>query len=189
MTRPETAYFVFFGAILALTTTLNALFIVGTKSVLMMVEDGLLPEKLGLHSTRFGTPCILLFIIWIASIIGIYSGLDLQTLASYAALGGLLIFFPIQVASLRLPKLYPEQYQNSPFKLKGFFFWLCPIVGMVVVVFFSLVILVDLKSPLKIFIFTVFFLSGLLYYLLRKRYLAAQGIHLKDLLYKKDFHE
>jgi basic amino acid/polyamine antiporter, APA family len=189
LSRIETAYFVFFGAILALITTLNALFIVGTKSLLMMVEDGLLPKKLGVLSQRFGTPYPLLTVIWICSIIGIYSRLDLQTLASYAALGGLLIFFPIQIASLRLPRLYPERYEKSPFKLKGFFFWFCPIVGMGIVLFFSLLLLVDLKTPQKIIPFILFILSGLVFYLLRSRYLSGQGIHLKDLLHKEDFNE
>lgn len=189
MSRVETAYFVFFGAILALITTLNALFIVGTKSLLIMVEDGLLPQKLGVLSKRFGTPYPLLTIIWICSIIGIYSGLELQTLASYAALGGLLIFFPIQIASLRLPRLYPKRYEKAPFKLKGFFFWFCPAVGMGIVLFFSLILLVDLKTPKKIITFILFILSGLVVYLLRSRYLSGRGIHLRDLLHKEDFNE
>jgi APA family basic amino acid/polyamine antiporter len=182
-----TMYFVFFGAILAITTTLNALFIVGTKSLLMMVEDGLLPRKLGTHSRRFGTPWLLLALIWVSGLIGIFTGLDLETLASYAALGGLLIFFPIQIAALRLPRLYPDRYEASPFKLKGFLFWFCPIVGMGIVLFFSLAILSDLKTPARLIIFLAFILSGIFYYGLRRHYLAGRGIHLADLLHKEDF--
>ena len=45
MTLGKTGLFFFVtgGAILALITTLNALFIVGTKSLLMIVQDRLLP--------------------------------------------------------------------------------------------------------------------------------------------------
>ena len=67
-------FFVSGGAVLALTTTLNALFIVATKSLLTIVQDKLLPEWLGRLNRRFGTPHILLTIVWIFSIAGIASG-------------------------------------------------------------------------------------------------------------------
>jgi D-cysteine desulfhydrase len=139
LTGSETGaiFFVFCGAILALTTTLNALFIVGTKSLLIMVEDKLLPRVLGKVHRRFAAPQALLTTIWICSVLGIISGFSLETLASFAALGGLIIFLPIQIASLRLPKLFPEQYYQSEFKLKGFWLWFCPSVGMAMVIFFG----------------------------------------------------
>ena len=127
LSKYEIAYFVFGGAILAIVTTLNALFIVGTKSLLMIIEDGLLPKFLGVQSKIFKTPYVLLSLIWLAGLIGIFSDLEITTLASYASLGGLLIFFPVQIAALMLPVLHPEQYRMSPFRLKGFFFWFCPI--------------------------------------------------------------
>jgi APA family basic amino acid/polyamine antiporter len=178
-------FFVFGGAILALTTTLNALFIVGTKSLLIMVEDKLLPEIFGKVHSRFATPHILLTIIWGVSILGISSGFPLKTLASYAALGGLIIFLPIQIASMRLPKLYPEKYQQSEFKLKGFFLWFCPIVGIAMVVFFGIIILFELNSPLKIGSFVVFIISGGVYYIMRLKFLKKRGILFKEIIDKR----
>jgi APA family basic amino acid/polyamine antiporter len=174
-------FFVAGGAILALLTTLNALFMVGTKSLLMIVHDDLLPKILGRLNRRFGTPHVFLTIIWILSVAGIASGFSLETLASFAALGGLIIFLPIQIASVRLPVLYPEQYRKSAFKLKGFWLWFCPIVGTMMVIFFSIIILYDLKSTAKIGSFIGFMVSGTVYYLLRKKYLLAKGIRLDDL--------
>ncbi len=168
-------FFITAGAILALTTTLNALFIVGTKSLLIIVTDKLLPQWLGRMNRRFGTPHVFLTIIWLFSIAGIISGFSLETLAAYAALGALIIFIPVQIAAIRLPVLYPEAYCRSGFKLKGFWLWLCPIVGIVMVVFFSIIILYDLGSPLKIGSFIVFIVSGWAYYLARKKYLLARG--------------
>ncbi|UCD82184.1 MAG: amino acid permease, partial [Desulfobacterales bacterium] len=157
-------FFITGGAILALTTTLNALFIVGTKSLLMMVNDKLLPPWMGKINKKFSTPHIFLAIIWIFSMVGIISGFSLQTLAAFAALGALIIFIPLQIASIRLPVLYPEQYRKSEFKLKGIWLWFCPIVGMLMVLFFSIIILYDLKSPVKIGSFLVFVISGVAYY-------------------------
>ncbi|MBU3918187.1 APC family permease [bacterium] len=178
-------FFVFGGAIVALTTTLNALFIYGTKPLLMIVEDKILPEKLGRIHKRFGTPYVLLLAAWLLSVLGIISGFSLQTLASYAALGGLIVFFPTMLASMRFPSLYPEEYKKSNFKLTGFWLRFCPIVGLLMVVFFWLIILVDLKTPVKIGWFGVFVISGIGYYQLRKKHLKKQGIDLDEIMKNK----
>lgn len=180
-------FFVLGGAVLALTTTLNALFIVGTKSLLIIIDDRLLPSWLGTIHSRFGTPHILLTIIWVLSIAGILSGLPIETFASYSALGGIIIFLPILIAALRFPRLYPDKYQQAAFKLKGVWLYVCVIVGFALILFFCLVILVDLKTLFKIGLFVVFVISGVLYYALRKRYLAALGIHLEAITKKEDW--
>ena len=177
-----TLFFTVGGAILALTTTLNALFIIGTKSLLMMARDRLLPMKLGVLHHRFGTPHVLLTIVWGLSVFGILSNFSLEMLASYAALGGMIIFLPVMVASVRLPVRYPEQYEKSAFKLKGFWLWFCPIVGMLLMVFFGMIILIDLKSAWKIGWFLAFIASGIIYYQWRKRYLAGKGIRIDELV-------
>jgi len=46
--------------------------------------------------------------------------------------------------------------------------------------FFCMVILVDLGSPLKILLFFIFILSGLIYYQARKRLLLKRGIDIED---------
>jgi amino acid transporter len=135
---------------------------------------------------KFGTPHVFLTVVWILSLLGIVSGFSMETLASYAVLGGLIIFLPLQISAVRLPVLYPEQYQASDFKLKGFWLWFCPLVGVIMVIFFSIIILVDLKSMWKISGFLAFIISGILYYRLRKNFLSKRGIRLTDLLKKKE---
>lgn len=171
-------FFIAGGAILALTTTLNALFIVGTKSLLVIIDDNILPKVLGKINTRFSTPHILLTIIWILSILGVLSGFSLETFGSYAALGGMAIFLPVLIASMILPKRFVRQYEQSKFKLKGFWLRFCPIVGFTMIFFFSATILIDLNSPLKIGLFFLFIGSGVFYYWGRKRYLLRRGIDL-----------
>jgi APA family basic amino acid/polyamine antiporter len=182
-------FFIIGGAILALTTTLNALFLYGTKSLMMIVNDRIFPEKIGSVNKRFGTPHTLLFFVWIFSVVGIISGFSLQTLASYAALGGLIIFFPVMIASMKFPSLYPEHYNKSGFKLVGIWRWVCPGVGILMVIFFGLILLVDLKTPMKIGWFVLFVISGIAYYQIRKRYLNVRGIDLNDLMKKENWNE
>jgi APA family basic amino acid/polyamine antiporter len=168
-------FFILGGAILALVTTLNALFMVGTKSLLIMIQDRLLPAGLGRLHPRFGTPHILLTVIWVLSVAGTLSGFSLETLASYAALGGLILFLPLQLAAWRLPVRYPRRYRESGFQLRGFWLRFCPAVGILMVLFFGSVILYDLRSPAKVGWFLAFVLSGIGYYGIRKRFLRSLG--------------
>jgi hypothetical protein len=34
-----------------------------------------------------------------------------------------------------MPALYPDHYEKSGFKLKGFWLWFCPLVGMLLMFF------------------------------------------------------
>jgi APA family basic amino acid/polyamine antiporter len=179
-------FFIIGGAVLALTTTLNALFIFGTKSLLIIVEDRIFPAFLGKIHKRFRTPHVLLLIIWFFSVIGILSGFSLKTLASYAALGGLIVFFPTMLAAMRFPALYPEHYQNSKFKLQGFWLRFCPVVGILMVLFFGIALITDLKSPIKIGCFLLFIISGIVFYQSRKQYLKGQGFDLQAKLKEKE---
>jgi basic amino acid/polyamine antiporter, APA family len=187
--RPSAGFtfFIIGGAILAILTTLNALFIVGTKSLQVIIQDGILPAGLGKIHPRFGSAHLLLAIIWALSVAGVLTGFSLETFANFAALGGMIIFVPVLISSIMLPGRYPEQYRKSVFKLKGFWLYFCPAVGFIMVIFFSGVILAEMKSPLKIALFFVFILSGFVYYILRKRWLLSKGIHLGDVMKQEDW--
>lgn len=186
------AGFIFFiscGAILAILTTLNALFMVGTKSLFMIVKDGIAPTWMGSVNKRFGTAHVLLAIIWIFSVLGVALKLPIETLAAYSSLGGMIIFVPVMIASMRLPRLYPEAYEKAYFKLKGIWLWLCPVIGFVMVAFFCLIILVDLKDWRKIVFFLLFAVSGLIYYELRKKSLLKRGINVDNIKGRNDLNE
>lgn len=180
-------FFVLAGAVLALTTTLNGLFMMATKSMMVITRDKLLPESLGIVNQRFGTAHILFLAVWIISMVGVVSGLSLETFASYAAMGGILVFIPVLIASLALPRRFPEKYRDAAFKLTGFWRFLCPAVGLAMALFFCLVILADLKSPVKIALFVLFILSGFAYYEARKRFLLKRGVNIEKKIKNDDW--
>jgi APA family basic amino acid/polyamine antiporter len=183
-------FFITCGAILAILTTLNALFIIGTKSLLMIVKDEILPKWAGSVNSRFGTAHILLAVIWLFSVLGVALKLPIETLASYSALGGMIIFVPIMIASMKLPKAYPEAYENAYFKLKGFWIWLCPVVGFIMIAFFSLIIIADMRDDWrKIAFFVLFAVTGVAYYQLRKMSLKKRGVILEDIKGRNDLYE
>ena len=90
---------------------------------------------------------------------------------------------------MRLPKLYPEAYENAYFKLKGFWIWLCPSVGFIMIAFFSPIIFGDLKDFKKIALFVLFAVSGAIYYRLRKISMKKKGVNLENILGRNDLNE
>ena len=99
----------------------------------------------------------------------------------------IIIFLPLMIAAIKLPNLYPEKYRSSAFKLNPFLLYFCAFTGIVMVLFFGIVIFIDLKTWLNIFGFFGFFISGVLYYVYRKRYLFKNKVDLNALIGKEDW--
>ncbi|MCD4677897.1 MAG: APC family permease [Desulfobacula sp.] len=186
---PGRLFFILGGAIIALTTTLNAIFITGTKSLLIMIEDDLFPRSIGKISQQFKTPYRALTVFWILAILGVISRFSMETLAAYASLGALVIMVPIQLVALTFPQKYPDYYAAASFRLRGVWQFICPLTGIFIALFFGFIILVDLGSLFKIGGFILFMLSGAVYFHLRKLYLLGKNIDLNKLKNKNDWVE
>ena len=74
LSRPLFLFFIFGGGFLAVVTTLNATYLWGTKSLLLIAEDGLLPRGLAAVNRRFGTPHWLLTAIAALSCVSLVRG-------------------------------------------------------------------------------------------------------------------
>ncbi len=185
--EPGRIFFVFGGAVVALVTTLNALFITGSKSFLVIVQDNLLPQSLGKLSPKLNTPYRVLTLFWIISVLGTVLRLSPETLTAYSSLGALTIMIPIQLVALTFYKKHPDLYTAAAFKLKGVWQFICPLTGILTALFFGVVILVDLGSLYKISGFFLFMLSGTIYFYWRKHYLLKNGIDLNRLKNKNDW--
>jgi APA family basic amino acid/polyamine antiporter len=140
-------YFVLAGGLLAVVTTLNATFLWGTKSLIMIAEDGLLPSGFARINRRFGTPHWLLTIIFAVSSVSLLAvGDRAETFAAFASIGGIIIFIPVMGAALRFKRLSPESYARSRVKLKGAFYYIAPVVGLVLSLVIIAILLVDLSG-------------------------------------------
>jgi len=117
LSTPLFFYFIVFGAMAALATTLNATFSWVTKGLLIACEDGWLPKSFGAVSEKYGTPHWILTFFYIIGMIPIVTGLSLDFIAS---LGNAAIqvanILPL-IAAWYLPKKYPEAYKKSGFKI------------------------------------------------------------------------
>ncbi|MDD4813539.1 MAG: APC family permease [Bacteroidales bacterium] len=182
-------FFVVGGAVLALLTTLNSLLIIGTRSLFMIVQDQMLPAWMGRLTPGKQVPWVLLTLIYALSVAGILSGFSLNTFASYASLGGLVIFVPILLAAWRFPTQYPKQFNARPFRISRFWLRAAVLVGLAMVLFFGVIILYDLKNPFKILFFLMFIATGYLVFCWRKQRLTRLGKPLDSLIKKLDVDE
>jgi APA family basic amino acid/polyamine antiporter len=174
MSGPAFVYFVLGGGFLAVVTTLNATYLWGTKSLILITEDGLFPKALARVNPRLGTPHWFLTIIFlISSAALLLAGERVETFAVFASLGGIIVFVPVMGAALRLKGRHPELYRQTALPLEGVLYYLAPVVGLLLCVVVIAVLLVDLSSHpdgfLFLGIFAAWVAAGAVYSSLRLR--------------------
>jgi APA family basic amino acid/polyamine antiporter len=156
---PLFVFFIVGGGFLAVVTTLNSTYLWGTKSLIVITEDGLFPRALARINRRFGTPHWFLIIIFLVSSAAlILAGDRIETFAVFASLGGIIIFIPVMGAALRLRKHHPELYARSTIQLKGFLYFFAPAMGLLLCLLVIAILLIDLSSHRSGFVFLSIFL-------------------------------
>jgi len=161
--EPLLAFFVLGGAVTALTTTLNASFLWGTKSLQVLCQDGFLPRRWGASHARYGTPHWILTGIWALSVVGLLLPFERATLNAYATIGGLAIFVPVLMASALLPRRCPRAYAASRFRLSGPMVWLAPAVGVLLCVGAMATLLVEMVDRTALLLLLAWIAGGALY--------------------------
>jgi APA family basic amino acid/polyamine antiporter len=164
-------FFIIGGAILAIATTLNATFMWGTKSLMIVGKDGLLPRALTRVNPRFGTPIGMLTIIWALSVAAVLSGIPIKSFAIYSSIGGLVIFVPVMIASVMLKKKMPEAWAASRFKLSPRVLIACVVMGILFFAVATAALFMELWNSDR-FMFWFFFVLvaiGVAYYIAMKR--------------------
>ena len=106
------AWFVTLGAVMALTTSVNATMLVPSRLLLVLVRDGLAPRWMGAVSARTGTPIRALVLTLASSTLLLLSGqvslaLDIAVFALVA------LYLLHSVALLLLPRLNPDLWRSA----------------------------------------------------------------------------
>lgn len=165
-------FFIIGGAILAISTTLNATFMWGTKSLMIVGKDGLLPQTLTRVNPRFGTPIAMLTVIWALSVIAVISGIPIKSFAIYSSIGGLVIFVPVMISSVLLKRKMPAAWKASKFKVPNGLLITCVVVGILFFTVATAALFMELFKSDRFMFWSFFVLvaAGVAYYLaMRKR--------------------
>lgn len=117
LSKPLYIFFMVFGAMFALISTLNAQFATCTKPLLQACDDGWLPRKFGYLHPKFKTPVVLLSIIYGITVLCIVTGLSMDTLANITLISNAVAGLPLYILLFRLPKVVPDAWAKSKFRV------------------------------------------------------------------------
>ncbi|MDR3247722.1 MAG: APC family permease [Treponema sp.] len=114
---PVFIFFIVGGAMFALATTINSQLSSSTKPLLQGSVDGWLPQKLGYIHPKFKTPMIWLTIFYVLGLIPIFTGLDIGEVGNMVLFVATLLGLVNNILLIRLPKVVPEIWAKSKFKV------------------------------------------------------------------------
>ncbi|MCF6221160.1 MAG: APC family permease [Robiginitomaculum sp.] len=119
------------GIMVALVTSLNAIFSWCSRGLYMATKDGWFPEKFAVKN-RYGIPYIFLTLFFLVGIVPILSGLSLGYVAILGnAVGAIFGLFPV-FALYFLAQKKPEAYINAPFKLPRWAMKAFPVISVAI---------------------------------------------------------
>ena len=118
MSKPMLMYFIIGGALVACATSINVIFTIVARGVLVLSEDGLLPSFLGKVNQRFGTPHYGLTFTYVVNVIALITIPSLMFFGSMLNLGLIFAITLVAVTCLVFPKRFPDLFARSAIKLK-----------------------------------------------------------------------
>ena len=175
MPTPVFLFFVIGGALLALTTTLNATFAWITKPILQACNDGWLPHKIGYIHPKFKTPVIILVGLYIVGLIPILTGLQISMIADTAVVLSNILFAFICFGTVFIPQRMPELWEVSAFRCSKSKLYLKSILGGVSCVVMVLVLFFQMSMPQAV-ILVIITIVGILFAQLRYRSGAVKPV-------------
>jgi amino acid transporter len=110
------AWFVTLGAVMALTTSVNATMLVPSRVAIMLAKDRLAPRLLGSISPRTGTPVVGLTITLYVALALLISG-RVSLALNIAVFALVVLYFLHSFALLMLPRLNPELFRSAALPL------------------------------------------------------------------------
>ena len=171
MSQPALMYFVVGGALAACATTINVIFSVVSRGLMVISREGLLPEMLGRVHPRFGTPYWGLTTAWVICVVSLVSIPSLMFFGSMLNLGLVLAITSVALAGMVTPKRYPALLAGSSVKVSGTVLKVVSVtviaVNALIFVFFS----VAIGKATFVFLGIVFL--TLLYMLSRRRIVGS----------------
>jgi APA family basic amino acid/polyamine antiporter len=183
-------------ALVAAATTVNTLFTSYSRTVMRAARDEVLPDVFAKVHDRYDTPhrAILLFAVppmlaapFISQLDAITTPDLLDWLVVVVVTGIFVAFMIGGIALWNLPKVFPQRYEHSIYKLPMPVLRIVAVGNVVVSVIFTLLVVQSAPSALAVVVAWMV-LSGLLY-VYRIRAYERQGIDLKERMALLHKHE
>ncbi|MFC3957097.1 APC family permease [Halovivax cerinus] len=111
------ATFIVGGALFAIATSVNAVFIIAPKYVAVLAADGLVPPALARRNERFGTPHWGLALVYVVSVAALVSPIPVDQLGSLLGFGGAFLVVPVMAAAIHVVRHRPSGFDPAAFPL------------------------------------------------------------------------
>ncbi|MFC5972962.1 APC family permease [Halomarina salina] len=107
-------FFVVGGALFAITTSINAVYIIVPKYLDALAADGLVPAVLAETNERFGTAHWGLTLVYLLSVAALVSPLPVADLGTLLGFGGIFLIVPVMLAAVRAVRRRPDAFERVP---------------------------------------------------------------------------
>jgi APA family basic amino acid/polyamine antiporter len=138
------AYFIICGALVACATTINVIFSIISRGLMIVSSEGILPSFMGSVNAKWGTPHWALTIPFVISAVSLVAISDLMFFGSMLNLGLILAITVVAISGLRFPDKYPDLFEKSSIKVSAKLLkvtcWIVIIFNSLIFVFFIIAI-------------------------------------------------
>lgn len=94
------SFFVVGGALFAIATSINAVYLITPKYLEVLADDGLVPEQLAETNDRFGTTHWGMAVVYVLSVAALVSPLPVAELGALLGFGGAFLVVPVMLAAV-----------------------------------------------------------------------------------------
>ncbi|MEA2161900.1 MAG: basic amino acid/polyamine antiporter, family [Thermoanaerobaculia bacterium] len=140
------AWFVTLGAVMALTTSVNATMLVPSRVGIMLAEDGLAPRFIGSIAARTGTPITGLTLTLIVTLLLLISG-QVSLALNIAVFALVVLYFLHSLALLALPRANPSLFASVTLPLP---LWVQRLSAAISLLFMGTLIVVQLMGDVDV---------------------------------------
>lgn len=133
---PLYLFFMIFGAMTALVTSLNALLGWITPPIMMACRDGWLPRWFGVCNKKYETPHRILLTIYFLTVLIILAGLNLSSVANISDFLSNCVMSIVTFSLLKMPLVIPKRWAKSKFKISNNLYYFITIIGTLMTVIF-----------------------------------------------------
>lgn len=145
LSGPLRTLFVVGGALFAIATSVNAVYIITPKYLEVFAADGLVPGAVAETNDRFGTPHWALTIVYVLSTAALVSPLPLGKLGSLLGFGGAFLIVPVMLAAIVAIRTRPDATATAiPLPRRA----IAGMAGLAVPLNLLLLVLLATQSPL-----------------------------------------
>lgn len=170
--------FIIGGALFAISTTINGVFMIAPKYLLVLAEDGIFPDAVARVNSRFGTAHWGLTVIYLVSVVSLLSPLPINKLGSLLGFGGIFLIIPVMVSAIIFARDHRDKYRDSPLHIGE-----NKLVGVAAGAIISNTVLFILLATQSTYVFGIWaglMVVGVVYYFARRFYMSRNGVEISE---------